>query len=123
MLTPTRELAIQVAEAFQAYAGHLQGFHVLPIYGGSATPPSSASCDRGVHVVVGTPGRIMDHLSRGTLNLDGVAPVVLDEADEMLRMGFVEDVEGILSRPPSGADGPVLGHHAAADRSASASAT
>ena len=101
VLTPTRELAIQVAEAFQAYARHLKDFHVLPIYGGQRYSFQFNQLRRGPHVVVGTPGRIQDHLDRGTLDLGGVVCVVLDEADEMLRMGFVEAVEAILERTPA----------------------
>ncbi len=100
VLAPTRELAIQVAEAFSSYATHLPGFHVLPIYGGQSYVPQLAALKRGAHVVVGTPGRIIDHLERGTLKLDGLAHVVLDEADEMLRMGFIDDVESILKQTP-----------------------
>jgi len=101
VLTPTRELAIQVAEAFQAYARHLKDFHVLPIYGGQSYAFQFNQLRRGPHVVVGTPGRIQDHLDRGTLDLSGIACVVLDEADEMLRMGFVEAVESILETTPA----------------------
>jgi ATP-dependent RNA helicase DeaD len=97
---PTRELAIQVAEAFQRYATHLKGFHVLPIYGGQSYTPQLQSLKRGVHVVVGTPGRIMDHLKRETLKLSTLKYLVLDEADEMLRMGFIADVEWILEQAP-----------------------
>ena len=100
VLAPTRELAIQVAEAFQKYATFLPGFHVLPIYGGQSYQPQLSSLRRGAHVVVGTPGRVMDHLKRGTLNLSHVSMVVLDEADEMLNMGFLEDVEWILQQMP-----------------------
>src|SRR5580698_2690873 len=100
VLVPTRELAIQVAEAFQKYAAHLRGFHVLPIYGGQSYVPQLNALKRGTHVIVGTPGRVMDHLERGTLKLEGVRFVVLDEADEMLAMGFVEAIETILSRTP-----------------------
>lgn len=100
VLTPTRELAIQVAEAFQNYARHLPGFHVLPIYGGQSMTVQLRHLKRGVHVVVGTPGRIMDHLRRETLVLDALRSVVLDEADEMLRMGFIDDVDWILERTP-----------------------
>jgi ATP-dependent RNA helicase DeaD len=99
-LAPTRELALQVAEAFQTYAKHLPGFKVLPIYGGQDYKPQLQRLRSGVHVVVGTPGRIMDHLRRGTLKLDGLQAVVLDEADEMLRMGFVEEVQWILDQTP-----------------------
>ncbi len=100
VLAPTRELAIQVAEAFTRYAAHLPGLHVLPIYGGQSYVPQLNALRRGVHVVVGTPGRIIDHLERGTLKLDALAHVVLDEADEMLRMGFIDDVETILKQTP-----------------------
>lgn len=101
VLTPTRELAIQVAEAFQGYASLLKGFHVLPIYGGQDYNVQLRPLERGVHVVVGTPGRVMDHMRRGTLKLDDLSCLVLDEADEMLRMGFIDDVEWILSQTPS----------------------
>jgi ATP-dependent RNA helicase DeaD len=100
VLTPTRELAIQVAEAFQAYARHLKGFHVLPIYGGQSMDTQLRQLRRGVHVVIGTPGRIMDHLRRRSLVLDTLRTLVLDEADEMLRMGFIDDVEWILEHTP-----------------------
>jgi ATP-dependent RNA helicase DeaD len=100
VLTPTRELAIQVAEAFQSYARPLKNFHVLPIYGGQAYYNQLRSLERGVQVVVGTPGRVMDHIERGTLKLDRLRALVLDEADEMLRMGFIEDVEWILGHTP-----------------------
>jgi ATP-dependent RNA helicase DeaD len=100
VLAPTRELAIQVAEAFQRYAQHLPGFHVLPIYGGQSYEPQLKALKRGVHVVVGTPGRIVDHIRRGTLQLDALRTLVLDEADEMLRMGFVDDVETVLKQTP-----------------------
>jgi ATP-dependent RNA helicase DeaD len=99
-LTPTRELAIQVAEAFQRYASHIKGFHVLPIYGGQDYTGQLRQLKRGVHVVVGTPGRVMDHMRRGTLKLDGLQALVLDEADEMLRMGFIDEVEWILDQAP-----------------------
>jgi len=101
VLTPTRELAIQVAEAFQKYAHHMPGFHVLPIYGGQSMVIQLRALARGVHVIVGTPGRIMDHLERKSLDLDGLRTLVLDEADEMLRMGFIEDVEWILEHTPA----------------------
>jgi ATP-dependent RNA helicase DeaD len=100
VLAPTRELAIQVAEAFQKYAHHLPGFHVLPIYGGQSYTPQLASLKRGVHVVVGTPGRVIDHLNRGSLDLSQLRCLVLDEADEMLRMGFIDDVEAVLKKIP-----------------------
>jgi len=102
VLTPTRELAIQVAEAFQRYAAHLPGFHVLPIYGGQSYPLQLRPLKRGVHVVVGTPGRVMDHMRRGSLQLDGLRTLILDEADEMLRMGFLEDVRWVLDQLPEG---------------------
>ena len=100
VLAPTRELAIQVAEAFQRYAAHLKGFHVLPIYGGQDYSTQLRSLKRGAHVVVGTPGRVMDHMRRGTLVLTNLNVLVLDEADEMLRMGFIDDVEWILEQLP-----------------------
>jgi ATP-dependent RNA helicase DeaD len=101
VLTPTRELAIQVAEAFQRYARQLPGFHVLPVYGGQGMVAQLRQLQRGAHVIVGTPGRVMDHINRKTLKLDSLRTVVLDEADEMLRMGFIEDVEWILTHTPS----------------------
>jgi len=101
VLAPTRELAIQVAEAFQSYARHLKGFHVLPIYGGQSYEIQLRQLRRGVHVVVGTPGRVMDHIRRKTLQLDALTGMVLDEADEMLRMGFIDDVEWILEHTPA----------------------
>jgi ATP-dependent RNA helicase DeaD len=101
-LTPTRELAIQVAEAFQRYASHIKGFHVLPIYGGQEYSGQIRQLKRGVQVVVGTPGRVMDHMRRGTLKLGGLRALVLDEADEMLRMGFIDEVEWILEQTPKG---------------------
>jgi len=100
VLAPTRELAIQVAEAFQRYAHKLPGFHVLPIYGGQSYYPQLQALRRGVHVVVGTPGRVIDHLERGTLDLSELKALVLDEADEMLRMGFIDDVETVLKKVP-----------------------
>ncbi|HEX5649307.1 MAG TPA: DEAD/DEAH box helicase [Steroidobacteraceae bacterium] len=102
VLVPTRELAIQVAEAFGKYAAAIKGFHVLPIYGGQSYAPQLQSLKRGAHVVVGTPGRVMDHIKRGTLQLGGVTCLVLDEADEMLQMGFVDDIEWILEQTPAG---------------------
>jgi ATP-dependent RNA helicase DeaD len=100
VLTPTRELAIQVAEAFQSYASFKPGFHVLPIYGGQPYPTQVRPLKRGVHVVVGTPGRVMDHVRRGTLKLGSLKALVLDEADEMLAMGFIEDVTWLLEKTP-----------------------
>ena len=102
VLTPTRELALQVAEAFQSYARHLPDFHILPIYGGQGMDTQLRQLRRGVHVIVGTPGRVMDHMRRHTLSLDGLATLVLDEADEMLKMGFIDDVEWILEQSPPG---------------------
>ncbi len=99
-LTPTRELAIQVAEAFSRYASSMPGFHVLPIYGGQSYTGQIRQLQRGVHVVVGTPGRVTDHMRKGRLRLDGLQALVLDEADEMLRMGFIEEVEWILEQTP-----------------------
>lgn len=100
VLAPTRELAIQVAEAFQRYATHIPGFHVLPIYGGQSYAGQLSALRRGVHVVVGTPGRVIDHLEKGSLDLSQIKTLVLDEADEMLRMGFIDDVETILQKTP-----------------------
>ena len=101
VLVPTRELAIQVAEAFQKYAAGMNGFHVLPIYGGQSYVPQLNALKRGPQVIVGTPGRIIDHLERGTLKLDTIRTVVLDEADEMLAMGFADAMEAILSQTPA----------------------
>ncbi|HHW4680455.1 MAG TPA: DEAD/DEAH box helicase, partial [Xylella taiwanensis] len=101
VLAPTRELAIQVAEAFQRYAAAISGFRVLPVYGGQSYGQQLAALKRGVHVVVGTPGRVIDHLERGTLDLSELKTLVLDEADEMLRMGFIEDVEAVLQKLPA----------------------
>lgn len=100
VLAPTRELAIQVSEAFQSYASDIKGFHVLPIYGGQSYDIQLRQLKRGVHVIVGTPGRVMDHLNRKTLKLDKLQALVLDEADEMLRMGFIDDVEWIMDKTP-----------------------
>ncbi|CAN8141544.1 ATP-dependent RNA helicase DeaD [uncultured Thiomicrorhabdus sp.] len=100
VLAPTRELAIQVSEAFQSFAHHMKGFHVLPIYGGSDYGSQIRALKRGVQVVVGTPGRVMDHMRKGTLKLDNLKLLVLDEADEMLRMGFIDDVEWVLEHTP-----------------------
>jgi len=100
VLTPTRELALQVAEAMQTYARHLQGFQVLPVYGGQNMGQQLRQLQRGVQAIVGTPGRIQDHLRRGTLKLDKLSCVVIDEADEMLKMGFIEEVEQILGYAP-----------------------
>lgn len=100
VLAPTRELAIQVAEAFQSFAHNMKGFHVLPIYGGSDYGTQIRALKRGVHIVVGTPGRVMDHIRKGTLKLNNLKTLILDEADEMLRMGFIDDVEWILEHTP-----------------------
>lgn len=100
ILAPTRELALQVAESLQSYAKFLPGFHVLPIYGGQAYNLQLRQLSRGAQVIVGTPGRIMDHIERKTLKLDNLKTIILDEADEMLRMGFIEDVEWILEHVP-----------------------
>ena len=100
VLAPTRELAIQVAEAFQRYASHMKDFHVLPIYGGQDYGTQLRQLKRGAQVVVGTPGRVMDHMRKGTLKLEHLKFLVLDEADEMLRMGFIDDVEWILDQTP-----------------------
>lgn len=100
VLTPTRELAIQVAEACQSYARHMKGFHVLPIYGGADMRGQLRGLQRGAQVIVGTPGRILDHIRRRSLKLNELNGLVLDEADEMLRMGFIDDVETILAETP-----------------------
>lgn len=102
VLAPTRELALQVCEAFEKYASHMRGVHVLPVYGGQGYGQQLSALRRGVHIVVGTPGRIMDHLDKRTLDLSELKYLVLDEADEMLKMGFAEDVETILADTPSG---------------------
>ena len=100
VLAPTRELALQVCEAFESYAGHLPEVHLLPVYGGQAYGQQLSALRRGVDIVVGTPGRIMDHMKRGSLDLTQIKYLVLDEADEMLKMGFAEDVETILADTP-----------------------
>src|SRR6478735_2796519 len=100
VLAPTRELALQVCEAFEKYAGHLKDVHILPVYGGQGYGVQLSALRRGVHIVVGTPGRIIDHLEKGTLDLSELQYLVLDEADEMLKMGFAEDVETILADTP-----------------------
>ncbi len=102
VLTPTRELALQVGEAFSTYARHIQNFRIVPLYGGQGMDAQLRALKRGVQVIVGTPGRVMDHLRRGTLRLDALRALVLDEADEMLNMGFLEDVEWILEKTPAG---------------------
>ncbi len=101
VLAPTRELAIQVAEAIQGYAKHMKGLHVLPIYGGQSMGIQLRQMQRNPQVIVGTPGRILDHLRRKTLKLGELKSLVLDEADEMLRMGFIDDVETILKETPA----------------------
>lgn len=100
VLTPTRELAIQVAEAFHSYAKHLGGVRVLPVYGGQSISQQIRHLRSGVQIIVGTPGRVMDHIRRETVKIENLKMMVLDEADEMLRMGFIEDVEWILSHTP-----------------------
>ncbi|PIQ43448.1 MAG: ATP-dependent RNA helicase [Gammaproteobacteria bacterium CG11_big_fil_rev_8_21_14_0_20_46_22] len=100
VLAPTRELAIQVAEAFKTYSKHLKGFLVTPIYGGQSYQTQLSALKRGPQVIVGTPGRVIDHLERKTLSLADLKMVVLDEADEMLNMGFVDSIEEILSQAP-----------------------
>jgi ATP-dependent RNA helicase DeaD len=100
VLAPTRELVLQVAEAFGRYGQRMRDLHTLAIYGGQAYGPQLAGLKRGAHVVVGTPGRVIDHLEKRTLDLSGLTHLVLDEADEMLRMGFQEEVERILADTP-----------------------
>lgn len=100
VLCPTRELANQVAESFKKYSAHMYGFRTVAVYGGQEYGGQLRALNRGAHVVVGTPGRVMDHIDRGSLKLDNLQILVLDEADEMLRMGFKEDVEWILERAP-----------------------
>jgi ATP-dependent RNA helicase DeaD len=101
VLVPTRELAIQVAEAFHTYAKFKGGVRVLPVYGGQAISQQIKHLRSGVQIIVGTPGRVMDHLRRETIDISGLKMVILDEGDEMLRMGFEEDVEWILSHTPT----------------------
>lgn len=101
MLVPTRELAIQVAAAFDKYASRMDHLRTLAIYGGAAYQPQFSQLKRGVHVVVGTPGRVMDHMNGGSLDLKNLKRLVLDEADEMLRMGFAESVEWVLTQIPT----------------------
>ncbi len=101
VLAPTRELALQVAEAIHTYARHLGAVRVLPVYGGQPIQKQVDRLRAGTQVVVGTPGRVMDHLRRGTMSFEALALVVLDEADEMLRMGFIDDVEWILGEAPN----------------------
>ncbi|PZO18880.1 MAG: ATP-dependent RNA helicase [Leptolyngbya foveolarum] len=102
VLAPTRELALQVAEAFQGYGKRMNDFHVLPIYGGQSYQIQLKQLRRAAHVVVGTPGRVIDHIKRGTLDLSNLKYLVLDEADEMLRMGFIDDVEWVIDQTPAG---------------------
>ncbi|KHL18870.1 ATP-dependent RNA helicase DeaD [Mumia flava] len=100
VLAPTRELALQVSEAFESYAKHVPGLRVVPVYGGAGYTEQLAGLRKGAHVVVGTPGRVIDHLERGRLDLSRISHLVLDEADEMLKMGFADDVERILADTP-----------------------
>jgi len=100
ILAPTRELALQVADACRSYGKHMQGLNVLAVYGGAAYGGQLRELKKGAQVVVGTPGRVMDHLRRKTLQLGKLKSLVLDEADEMLRMGFIDDVEWILEQTP-----------------------
>ena len=100
VLAPTRELAIQVAEAFQTYAKHLPKINIVPIYGGAPYSEQLRGLKRGAHIVVGTPGRVMDHIRKGSLKIGDIQTLVLDEADEMLRMGFIDDVEWVLDQTP-----------------------
>ncbi len=101
VLTPTRELAMQVAEAVHSYAAKMEHVSVIPVYGGAPIVPQLKRLERGAHVVVGTPGRLIDHLDRGSLDLSHIRIVVLDEADEMLKMGFIDDMEKILGALPA----------------------
>lgn len=101
ILAPTRELALQVATACEKYSKHLTGIRTLSIYGGQGYDEQLRGLRRGAQVVIGTPGRVMDHIRRGTLALDQLQTLVLDEADEMLRMGFIDDVEWILEHTPA----------------------
>lgn len=100
VLAPTRELALQVSESFTQYGANLRHLRVLPIFGGQDYVGQFQQLERGVHIIVGTPGRVMDHIRRGSLKLDAIRSIILDEADEMLRMGFLEDVEWILEQAP-----------------------
>ena len=101
VLAPTRELAIQVAEAINTYSKYMKGFQVVPIYGGQSFPVQLKQLARGPQVIVGTPGRVMDHMRKGKINWEHMHTLVLDEADEMLRMGFLEDVEWVLEQTPN----------------------
>ena len=100
VLAPTRELAVQIADELGRIIAHLDGVRIATIYGGARMGPQLDALQGGAQIVVGTPGRILDHLRRGTLSLEGVGFVVLDEADRMLDMGFMPDVEKILRRTP-----------------------
>ncbi len=100
-LAPTRELAIQVEEAFRSYAKNLKGFHSAAIYGGQSYPVQIKALKKGPQVIVGTPGRVMDHMRKGTIKLNNLQALILDEADEMLRMGFIDDVEWVLEQTPN----------------------
>lgn len=102
VLAPTRELAVQVAEACSDFSKHMSGINVVALYGGQRYDVQLRALRQGPQIVVGTPGRLLDHLKRGTLNLSGLRGLVLDEADEMLRMGFIEDVETIMAQIPEG---------------------
>ena len=101
ILAPTRELALQVATACEKYSKHLPGLRTLSIYGGQGYDSQIRGLRRGAQVIIGTPGRVMDHIRRGTLQLDKLQALVLDEADEMLRMGFIDDVEWVLQHTPA----------------------
>ena len=100
VLTPTRELAIQVAEAFEQYAKGTRGVEVLALYGGQSYSIQLSALRRGAQIIVATPGRLIDHINRGTIKFDALQALVLDEADEMLRMGFIDDVENIMEKTP-----------------------
>src|ERR1700691_5225377 len=100
ILCPTRELAMQVAEEVAKLAFFKRGVRELPIYGGQSYERQFRGLQQGAHIVIGTPGRVMDHLDRGTLRLDAVKMVILDEADRMLDMGFLDDIRKILSHAP-----------------------
>ncbi|ALL19260.1 DEAD/DEAH family ATP-dependent RNA helicase [Enterobacter asburiae] len=102
VLAPTRELAVQVAEAMTEFSKHMRGVNVVALYGGQRYDVQLRALRQGPQIVVGTPGRLLDHLKRGTLDLSKLSGLVLDEADEMLRMGFIEDVETIMAQIPDG---------------------
>ena len=99
-LAPTRELAIQVADAIESFAEYIPGLRILPVYGGTGYSEQIRELKRGAQIVVGTPGRVMDHVQKKYMKLDQVKAMVLDEADEMLSMGFIEDIEWILEQTP-----------------------